>query len=314
MSHVTVLAGGTGAAKFLTGLVNVVPEEDVHVIANVGDDYEAWGLRVSPDIDRILYALSGELDAHRSWRRPNETFNCHDTIRKLGMGIGPRIGDLDLATHLVRSNLLRGGANLDAVTADLVDRFGIGARVTPATNEPCPTLLEDSGGTWTVSEYLARADDFDRVTSVRYDVGPTVTAPERVVASILEASRVIVAPSDPVLSVGPILAIPGIREALVRTEASVIAISPVIASHAVKGNAGRLMCVTGSSEVSVRAVAQRYAEFLNQLVIHTSDVALADDVRTVGVGVWVENILMNSQEETIRLAGRLTNPARTVKK
>ena len=147
MSHLTVLAGGTGAAKFLLGLMDVVPEEKLHIIVNVGDDQEVWGLYVSPDIDTILYALAGELDPNRGWGRRDETFQCLDTIRKLGMPSWFRLGDRDLATHLVRSSLMAQGATLEEATEKLADRFGVGALVMPATNSPIRTLIQTESQT-----------------------------------------------------------------------------------------------------------------------------------------------------------------------
>ncbi len=312
MSHVTVLAGGSGAAKFLMGLVEVVPEEEIHVVANVADDYEVWGLHVSPDIDRILYSLSGELDPHRAWERPHETYNCHDTIRRLGMPSSVRIGDHDIATQLLRSALLNSGATLEEATAELADRFGIGTRIMPASNERIRSRIHHSEGTWSLEEYLAQEAGPNRAIAVSYEGAEAAVAPPGVIASIMEASRVIIAPSDPVLSVGPILAVPGIRNALSRTPAGVVAVSPVIGSQAVSGAHGPLMTVTGSSEVSARAVAERYQSFVGDVVIHTTDLESLEAVRAVGVGVWVENILINNFEDARRLAGRITNPERPV--
>ena len=312
MSHVTVLAGGGGAAKFLVGLVDVLPEEDIHIVVNVADDYETWGLQISPDIDRVLFTLAGEVDPHRGSSRADETYHCQDTIHKLGMPSETRIGDHELATQLLRSNLLRGGAKLDQVTSELADRFGIGARIMPATNDRVRSRIHHSKGSWSVREYVARDDRSDAVTGITYEGAQSSVAPAVVTASILEASRIILAPSDPVLSIGAILSVPGIRDALSRTEAGVVAISPVVGSQPVTGGAGRLMTVTGSSEVSARGVAERYQSFLGEIVIHTTDLGRLEQVREVGVGVWVENILINSLSDATRLASRVTNMERSV--
>lgn len=311
MSHVTVLAGGTGGAKFLVGLLDVLPEEQVHIVANVGDDYQVWGLRVCPDIDRILYALAGELDPNRDWGRRGETFHCQNMIRKLGMPAATRIGDHDLATHLVRSSLSSAGASLEEVTSELADRFGLGALIMPASNDPVRTRIHTSEEMLTIPEYFSR-EERPEVTGVRYEGSDTARAPERVIASILEASRVILAPSEPVLSIGAILAVSGVRDALTKTEAGVVAISPVVGSQPVSGLGGELMTATGSTEVSARAVAERYKDFLDHIVIHTTDLPVSDAVREVGVGVWVENIFMNNIDDASRLAGRVANEERAV--
>lgn len=312
MSHVTVLAGGSGAAKFLVGLVDVLPEEEIHVVANVADDHEMCGLHISPDIDRILYSLAGEVDPHRGGDRPKETYNCQNTIRKLGEASSTRIGDHEMATQLVRSNLLNGGANLEEVTAELADRFGIGARIMPASNDRIRCRIHHSEGRWSLQEYLARDARSNLATGVSYEGADRAVAPESVTRSILEASRVILAPSDPVLSIGAIVAVPGILDALSQTPAAVVAISPVVGSQAVAGSCGPLMTVSGSTEVSARAVAERYQSFLGAIAIHTTDLGSLEAVRELGVGVWMENILINNLEDATRLASRVTNPERSV--
>ncbi len=312
MSHITVLAGGTGAAKFLLGLVDVVPEEQVHVIVNVGDDHDVWELHVSPDIDSIIYALSGELDANRGWGRRDETFRCLDTMRKLGKPSWFRIGDRDMATHLVRSQLLRSGATLQVATAELADRFGLGVRLLPATNDPVRTEIHTPEATLAFQEYFVREQSAPEVTGVSYSGAETSKPADGVTESILGASRIVIAPSNPVTSIGAILAVPGIRDALVRTEAGVVAVSPIIGSQPVSGPAGILMRATGSAVVSAQAVAERYRDFLDSIVIHTSDMPQLDGVRSVGVSVWVENILINSADDSARLARRVTNEDRSV--
>jgi LPPG:FO 2-phospho-L-lactate transferase len=310
MSHTTVLAGGSGAAKFLLGLVDVVPEEEVHVVVNVGDDHELWGLYITPDIDSILYALAGELDPNRGWGRRDETFRCLETIKKLGMPSWFRVGDRDLATHLVRSDSLRQGLDLTQVTALLADRFGIGAVIMPVSDSPVRTRIQTPEASLTFQEYFVREKFSSEVRGVSYEGAEMARATTQVVDSIMNASRIVVAPSNPVTSIGAILAVPGIRDALARTQAAVVAISPVIGSQPVSGPAGILMQATGSDEVSARAVAERYRDFLDQIVIHTTDLPHLDAVRDSGVGVWVENILINSVDDATRLARRVTNEDR----
>ena len=312
MSHITVLAGGSGAAKFLLGLVDVVPEEQVHVVVNVGDDHEVWGLYVTPDIDSILYALAGELDPNRGWGRRDETFRCLETIKKLRMPSWFRVGDRDLATHLVRSDLLRHGADLTEATAQLADRFGLGAVIMPVTDSPVRTRIHTPEETLAFQEYFVRENCAPKVQGVSYEGADAARASTTVVDSILNASRIILAPSNPVTSIGAILAVPGIREALVNTRAGIVAISPIIGSQPVSGPAGILMEATGSNGVSARAVAERYRDFLDQIVIHTTDLPLLEEVRSAGVGVWVENILINSVDDASRLAQRVTNEDRPV--
>jgi LPPG:FO 2-phospho-L-lactate transferase len=313
MSHVTVLAGGLGSAKFLVGLVETLSEEQVHTIVNVGDDTQEWGLHVSPDIDCILHALAGELDPARDWVRSGQSYQCYETSRKLGLKSGSKIGDRDMATHLVRTSLLRTGKNLEEATVELADRFGLGLTIIPATSDPVRTVVETAEGDMSVGEFYL--SDSSEATGVRYEGAGSAQASPSAIDSILSATRVIVAPSDPIRSIGAIVAIPAIRDALSRTEAGVVAVSPVVGTHPVKGpgpGLEALMRATGSENLSARDVALRYRDFLNHLVIHTSDLPVLDEIRDTGLGVWVENILISSPEDAARLSSRLVGEGRPI--
>ena len=312
MSHITVLAGGSGAAKFVPSIVEVLREEHVQLVVNVGDDHEYWGLSISPDIDSLLYALAGELDPKRGWGRRDETFNCLDTIRKLDSPTWFQIGDRDLATHIVRSDLLRQGYNLEEATFELAERFGVGTLVMPASNTPVRTEIHTKDGTLGFQEYFVRENCQPKVLGVTYNGAATAEPPDNVIKSIMTAERVVLAPSNPVTSIGPILAIPSIRQALCKTEAGIVAISPIIGSQAVTGPAAQLMQATGQEEVSAKAVAERYQDFLDQIVIHTVDLPSIDRIRATGVNVWVDNILINNTEDAQRLAQRVTDENRAV--
>lgn len=312
MSHVTVLAGGLDSAKFLAGLVDVLPEEDVHAVVNVGDDDEVWGLHISPDIDYILNALAGELDSGKSWER-GQTYQCYSACRKLGLRARVRVGDRDLATHLLRTELLRAGRTLDQATSDLAARFGLGLTIRPATNDRLRTRVATPSGACSVAEFYG--SEALEAVGVDYEGSESAAATTGVLESIMTASRVILAPADPVRSLDAILAVPGIRDALVRTEAGVVAVSPVVGSQSIIDGSARLddlLRVTGSDTVSARSFAERYKDFLDHVVIHTSDLPELDSVRATGLGVWVENILVSAAEDAARLAQRVTNEQRAV--
>ena len=300
-AHYTVLAGGTGAAKFLHGLVRVVPEEDVQVIVNVGDDTDLWGLHVSPDIDSIMYGLAGRLDTERGWGLRDETFRCLEEISKYGMPDWFRIGDRDVATHITRTALLRSGFTLSEVTARMAASLGVKAAILPATDQPVRTKIETLGETLSFQEFFVRERWQPSVRSVTYMGAAEAHAPPAVLNSIRDSRLVIVAPSNPITSVGPILAIHDIRDALRCTRAEVVAISPLIGHAAFSGPAAKLMEACGY-EVSPSGIARCYHDFLDNIVIDEKDATLAPAIRYDTIGVHMTDIRMSDDEAATRLA------------
>ena len=309
-AHYTVLAGGTGAAKFLRGLVQVVPEEDIHVIVNVGDDTSIWGLHISPDIDSIVYGLAGRLDGQRGWGLRDETFRCLEEMRKYGMADWFRLGDRDLATHITRTELLRSGCTLTEVTARMAQSMGVKALILPATNDPVRTKIETAEGTRDFQEFFVREHWKPDVRSVTYAGAAEAHAFSGVLESIRDSQLVIVAPSNPITSIGPILAIHEIREALRCTRAEVVAISPLIGHAAFSGPAAKLMEACGY-EVSPSGVARCYHDFLDNIVIDAQDAALASSIRYDTIGVQITDILISDDEAARRLARFVVELANT---
>jgi LPPG:FO 2-phospho-L-lactate transferase len=307
--HYTVLAGGTGAAKFLLGLIQVIPQHQLQVICNVGDDTEVWGLHISPDIDTILYALSGRLDPERGWGHRNETFHCLDEMRRYGMPTWFQLGDRDLATHLTRTELLR-QMPLSEVTSRLARAFGVEATVIPATDDHLRTCIETEDEELNFQEYFVRERTNPPVRAVTYAGSSEARVSDRVVRSIHDAQLIIIAPSNPITSISPILAVRGIREALRCTRAEVVAISPLIGTRAVSGPAGKLMEAVGY-EVSPRGVARCYHDFLDNIIVHTTDDGFAPDIRRETIGVQVTDILIPGTVEAKRLAEFVINENRT---
>jgi LPPG:FO 2-phospho-L-lactate transferase len=307
--HYTVLAGGTGAAKFLLGLIQVIPQEQIHVIANVGDDVEMWGLHVSPDIDTVLYALAGRLDTERGWGLRQETFRCLAEMNRFGMPSWFRLGDADLATHLTRTELLR-HIPLDRVTDELAGRMGVRARVLPATNDRLRTRVETPDGVLDFQEFFVREHWNPEVRSVIYAGADEAHASEAVLHSIREAQLIIVAPSNPITSIGPILAVRGIRDSLRRTRAEIVAISPLIGNKAVSGPATKLMEAC-NFEVSPAGIARCYHDFLDNLVIDTSDADAAPAIRYETIGVQVTDIMMSNPQRAHLLAKFVIDENRT---
>ena len=300
-AHYTVIAGGTGAAKFLRGLVAVVPEEQIHVIVNVGDDTDIWGLHVSPDIDSITYGLAGRLDTQRGWGLGNETFRCLEEMSRYGMPDWFRLGDRDLATHIARTELLRSGRTLSEVTARMATAMGVKALVLPASDDPVRTKIETPSGTLGFQEYFVRDRWQAEVRSVTYAGASEARAPAAVLDSIRDSKIVIIAPSNPITSIGPILAIHDIRDALRCTRAEVVAVSPLIGSAAVSGPAAKLMEACGY-EVSPSGVARCYHDFLDNIVIDVRDAELAPAIRYDTIGVQIRDILMSDDAAARSLA------------
>jgi len=300
-AHYTVLAGGTGAAKFLDGLVRVVPEEDVHVIVNVGDDTDIWGLHVSPDIDSIVYGLAGRLDTKRGWGLRDETFRCLEEISKYGLPDWFRIGDRDVATHITRTALLDSGLTLSEVTARMAQSMGVKATILPATNDPVRTKIETESESLGFQEFFVRERWQPAVRSVTYVGAAEAHAEPAVLNSIRDSQLVIVAPSNPITSVGPMLAIHDIRDALRCTRAEVVAISPLIGHAAFSGPAAKLMEACGY-EVSPSGIARCYHDFLDNIVIDEKDATLAPSIRYDTIGVHMAEIRMSDVEAATRLA------------
>jgi LPPG:FO 2-phospho-L-lactate transferase len=299
--HYTVLAGGTGAAKFIRGLVQVVPEENIHVIVNVGDDIDMWGLHISPDIDSILYGLSGRLDSARGWGLRDETFRCLEEIKQYGLPDWFRLGDRDLATHIARTQALRSGRNLTDITSRMATQLGIRARVLPASDDSIRTRIETPDGILGFQEFFVRERWQPEVRSVQYAGASEARASEAVLHSIREAHLVIVAPSNPITSIGPMLAVHDIRDALRCTRSEVVAISPLIGGQAFSGPAAKLMEACGY-EVTPSGVARCYHDFLDNIVIDTRDADLASEIRFDTIGVHVTDISMPDDKAARRLA------------
>ena len=267
---IVVFTGGTGGTKLVQGLQHVVAPEELTVIVNTGDDLEWWGLHVSPDIDSVLYGLGGLLSKERGWGIDGDSFQCLDRMKQLGQPAWFSLGDLDLATHLIRTSLLSSGSTLTQATAELASHLEIRARVLPMSDNRVSTMLDTEKGVLTFQEYFVRERHQVAVTAVRFDGAELAHPAPGVIDSIEHADAIIFAPSNPVTSVGPILAVPGIREALRRTSAPIVAVSPIVGGTAVSGPAAQLMQMQGWPS-TIHGVVQAYEDFLDLLVIDTAD-------------------------------------------
>jgi LPPG:FO 2-phospho-L-lactate transferase len=298
---IVVLTGGTGGAKFVDGLRRVVPPEELTIIVNTGDDHEWWGLYVSPDVDSITYALAGMLSSERGWGVRGDTFHCLQAMKELGEPTWFSVGDRDLATHLLRTKLLSHGRTLTEVTRSIADRLDVRSRVLPMSDMRVETRIDTPAGDLSFEEYFVQRWYQDPVNSVRFAGASEAEPAPGVIEAINCAQAVLIAPSNPVTSIAPILAVPGIRDALGQTSAQVVAVSPIIGSTAVSGPAGTLMKATGL-EVSIAGIAEAYRDFLDFLVADDSDAEAARKLTSGNLEVCCASIMMGSIEDKARLA------------
>jgi LPPG:FO 2-phospho-L-lactate transferase len=306
--RVTALAGGTGAAKLLRGLAACLPPRDLTIIGNTGDDTEVWGLHVSPDLDTVTYALGGVLDIARGWGRADETFRCREVMAALDAPAWFGLGDRDLAVHLVRTAALRAGDTLSAITARLAAAFGVGSRLLPMSDQPVRTSVTTTEGRRTFQEYFVRDRAQGDVVRVDYEGAPDAHPAPGVRDAILGADLVVVCPSNPVTSVGPILAVTGIAEALASTSAPVVGVSPIIGGAPVSGPAGRLMQARGLA-VSPLGVAAAYTPWLRVLLVDDQDRELAGALAAQGVRAVVTDVMMPDHAREVALARRVLEAA-----
>jgi len=302
--RLVALAGGTGAAKLLRGLDTLLERGAMTVVGNTGDDAEVWGLHVSPDLDTVCYTLGGLLDEERGWGLRDESFRTLGEMVRFGEPTWFNLGDRDLATHLHRTRLLAEGRSLSEVTAKLAADLGVRHAVLPMSDQPVRTRVLGPDGWLGFQEYFVREKTQVEVRAVEYAGAPEARPAPGLVEAIGGADAVLVCPSNPVTSVGPILAVPGIVEALHGTRAPVLAISPIVGGRAVSGPAGRLMAARGLP-VSALGIAQGYAPWLDILIIDDEDAALAPSIEAAGARPVVASTLMTGRVEEMRLARRI---------
>jgi len=298
---ITALAGGVGAARFLTGLVKLVNEKDLSIIVNTGDDVEMFGLHISPDIDIIAYTLAGIADEEKGWGIRGDTFHCLEMLRRFNREVWFNLGDKDLATHIFRTELLKNGFKLSEVTAQISHALGLNVTILPMTDDKFETRIVTEMGSVHFQEYLVKREAKDKVVSVGFlGAGNANPAPE-VIESIRESELVIICPSNPIVSIGTILAVNGVRDALRHTDAKKVAVSPIVAGAPVKGPADKLLRGLGL-EVSAYSVAKLYSDFLDTFILDTADSAEKDKIEKLGIEVKVANTLMKNLENKIALA------------
>jgi LPPG:FO 2-phospho-L-lactate transferase len=298
---ICVLTGGTGGAKLVDGLRQAMPAEDITIIVNTGDDLLWWGLYVSPDIDSITYVLSGMLSRERGWGVKGDTFLCLQAMGQLGEPTWFHAGDRDLAVHLLRSRLLAEGKTLSEATSIICGKLGVKARILPMSDSRVETRVDTPVGELSFEEYFVQRWYQDPVNSVRFAGASDAEPAPGVIEAIATADAILIAPSNPVTSLGPILAVPGIREALIRSHGKIAAISPIVGNAPVAGPAGILMAAQGLP-CSIAGVAQAYEDFLDVLICDTRDARAAEAVRKNGLRVQCTETIMRRAEDRVALA------------
>jgi LPPG:FO 2-phospho-L-lactate transferase len=304
---VALLAGGTGGTKLAHGFAQLAPKLTLSVIANVGDDVEMHGHLVCPDIDALLYTLSGLIDTDQGWGVRGDTHTAHAMFERLGAGTWFRIGDADLAAHAHRTRLMREeGASLTDAIAAMAAALGIESRILPATDDRWRTLLDTDEGTMEFQEYFVHRRQEPEVRAVRFDGDPRPT--NAALEAIADADLVVMGPSNPIVSIGPILALPGMREAVAEAAATV-AVSPIVAGRALKGPADRMLTSLGHDSSAV-GVARIYNGLVHRFVVDEADAHLAPTIEAeMDMAVRVLPTVMRSDEDRRALAAALVEGA-----
>ena len=309
---IVALSGGVGGAKLVLGLSRILPPEELMVVVNTGDDFEHLGLSLSPDIDTVTYTLSGLANREVGWGRHDETWSFMETMESLGGETWFRLGDRDVALHVVRTRRLRAGETLSAVTADLCRRLGIGPQVIPMTDDRVRTRLLTEHGWLDFQDYFVNRRCEPVVKELAFEGAASATPHPEFMAALADSrlQAVVICPSNPFISVEPILAIPGVREALVACKAPVIAVSPIIAGRAVKGPTAKMMTELGL-DPSAGSVAHRYADLLDGYVIDHADMA---EVVSIDARVTLAQTMMTTIEDREALARTVLDAAAVLRR
>jgi LPPG:FO 2-phospho-L-lactate transferase len=301
---VTLLAGGTGGAKLAHGFQMALPPGELTVIVNVADDAEHHGLLVCPDLDTIMYTLAGIANREQGWGLAGDTFTAVTLLERYGAETWFRIGDADLATHVRRAHLMAGGASLTDATASMAGSLGVQSRLVPATDDRLRTFLTTDAGELDFQSYFVQRVQRDEVRAVRFDGADAARPSPLALTALAGAELVVIGPSNPIVSIGPILAIPGMREAILASAAPRIGVSGIVAGKALRGPADRMLTSLGH-ESSALGVARLYEGLIEAFVIDEQDEALAPQIEALGMAVSVLPTVMRTDEDRAGLARAL---------
>jgi LPPG:FO 2-phospho-L-lactate transferase len=299
----TVLSGGVGGAKLVLGFSKLLPDARLAVVANTGDDFMHLGLAISPDLDTLMYTLAGEVNAETGWGRRDETWSFMDALEKLEGHTWFRLGDRDLATHITRTQQLAAGQSLTAVTARLCEHLGVTTRILPMTNDAVRTRIDTDTGSLDFQHYFVRDRAQPRVSGLTYSGAPTAHPTAGVLKALQDPNvgAIFIAPSNPYLSIDPILAVSLIHDAIRDSTSPVVAVSPIVGNTAIKGPTAKIMAELGL-EVSALSIARHYRDLLDGFILDTQDRDMAEAVESLGVEVTICDTIMTSLDDKVRLA------------
>jgi LPPG:FO 2-phospho-L-lactate transferase len=307
---ITVLSGGVGAARLLAGLQQVVDPATISAVVNVGDDTVLHGLSISPDLDTITYTLAGAIDPERGWGLAGETWRAMEALERFGAVRPPGssaggtwfgLGDQDLATHLYRTHRLEEGARLTEVTSEMARAYGVAVRLLPVTDDPLRTMVQVAGeGEIGFQDYFVRRRHQVPITGVRFDGADAANVTPEAADALASAELLVIAPSNPIVSIGPVLAVPGVRSLIEKARARVVAVSPIVGGRALKGPADRMLAELGHP-VSAVGIARLYRDLAGTLVIDESDLELLSDVEAEGVRCIVTDTVMRTPDVSAAL-------------
>jgi LPPG:FO 2-phospho-L-lactate transferase len=309
---IVALAGGVGGAKLAQGLYGALPPDTLTVIGNTADDFDHFGLRICPDLDTVLYTLADLANPATGWGIAGDSFRTLELLKRYGAADWFTLGDLDFATHIRRSELLRAGHPLTDVTATLARGLGVRAALLPMCDEPVATVVETPDGPLAFQDYFVRRRHQDPVRAVRFAGVERATAPAGVLAALRAAELVVLCPSNPIVSLGPILAVPGLREALRAAPAPIVGVSPIVGGRALKGPADRMLAGLGH-DVSPVGVAALYQDFLDGFVLDEADATAAPRVAALGPRTLVAHTIMGDAADRRRLAEEVLAFGRSLK-
>ncbi len=302
---IVALAGGVGGAKLAQGLALALPPSDLAVVVNTADDFDLYGLRICPDLDTVLYTLAGIANPETGWGIAGDTYASLDAIARYGREPWFRLGDQDIATHILRTERLRAGATLTATMAELAGALGVTARILPMTDDPVATLVDTPAGRLEFQEYFVGRKQADEVLGVTFRGIEAARLPDGVAAAIAAAELIVVCPSNPIVSIGPILAVPGFRAGLDAAAVPIIAVSPIVGGRALKGPADRMLASLGHG-VSAAGVASLYAGLVDGMVVDEADRDLAPAIAAdSGMETLVTQTVMGGPEDRHRLAAEV---------
>jgi len=300
--QIVTLSGGVGGAKLVLGLSHIIQDEKLVVACNTGDDFDHLNLRICPDIDSVLYALSGLSDSVRGWGRKDETWTFMSAIKNLQGPDWFNLGDGDLATHVLRSDMLQQGLSLTEVTNNLAERLGISATILPMSDDPVATIVQTKMGDLAFQHYFVREQCEPSVTGFTFDkIEPASPQSHLLDALSTQPEAIIIAPSNPYVSVDPILHLPGLRTALQDAGAPIVAVSPIVGGQAIKGPAAKMMNELGK-DVSVTGIAAHYQGLIDGLVLDEIDAEFAPQIKALGIEPYVTQTVMTDLESKVSLA------------